>query len=177
MPSAMNTGLLILRLVLGLIFVAHGSQKLFGWFGGKGLAGQSAMMEKLGVRPAGFFALVSSVGEFFGGLGVAAGLLTPLAAAGILGSMIVAIIKVQAPRGFWNSEGGIEWPLALAAVALALGLMGPGAYSLDFAFRLRLPQPLTDLIILAGMMLVVLSVVIRPAPPKPPAISGRSGQR
>lgn len=177
MPSLMDAGLLILRLVLGLIFMAHGSQKLFGWLGGKGLAGQSALLEKLGVRPAGFLALVSSLGEFFGGLGVAFGLLTPFAAAGILGSMLVAMVKVQAPRGFWNSQGGIEWPLALAAMSLALGLMGPGAYSLDFAFRLRLPQPLTDLVILAGLAVIVLYIVARPAPPRPPEGSGQAGQR
>jgi len=177
MPSIMNAGLLILRLVLGLIFVAHGSQKLFGWFGGKGLAGQSSLLERLGVRPAGFFALVSSLGEFFGGLGVAVGLLTSLAAAGILASMIVAMVKVQAPRGFWNSEGGIEWPLALAAVALALGLMGPGAYSLDFALGLRLPQPLTDLVILAGLAAVILFVIAQPASPKPPASNEQAERR
>jgi putative oxidoreductase len=173
----MDAGLLVLRLVLGLIFLAHGSQKLFGWLGGKGLAGQVAMLEKIGVRPAGFFALVSSAGEFFGGLGAALGLLTPLAAAGILGSMLVALIKVQAPRGFWNSQGGIEWPLALAAMAMSLGLTGPGAYSLDFVLHLRLPQPLTDLIILAGLAIVVLSAVARPAHPRPSASEGQAGRR
>jgi putative oxidoreductase len=159
-------GLLILRLVVGLIFVAHGSQKLFGWLGGKGISGQTGLMKMLGVRPARLFALVSAAGEFFGGLGVAAGLLTPLAAAGILGSMIVAIVKVHWAKGFWNSGGGIEFPLILATASFVVGLVGPGVYSLDYALRLRLPEPLTYIIVLAVTVLVVIYAMAGPAPKK-----------
>ena len=161
MWSFANIGLLILRLVVGLIFVGHGSQKLFGWFGGKGISAQTGLMKMLGVRPARLFALVSATGEFFGGLGVAAGLLTPFAAAGILGSMIVAIVKVHWAKGFWNSGGGIEFPLILATSSFVIGLMGPGVYSLDYAFRLRLPEPLTYVVVLAATTVVAFYVVTR----------------
>jgi len=164
MWSLANVGLLILRLAVGLIFVAHGSQKLFGWFGGKGISGQTGLMKMLGARPARLFALISGGGEFFGGLGVAAGLLTPLAAAGILGSMIVAIVKVHWAKGFWNSGGGVEFPLILAVTSFVIGLVGPGTYSLDYAFRLGLPEPLTYIIVLAAMVLVVMYIMAGPAP-------------
>jgi uncharacterized membrane protein YphA (DoxX/SURF4 family) len=91
----MEIGVLILRVVVGLLFAGHGAQKLFGWFGGQGLAGHTAFMEKLSLRPARFWALVSALGEFLGGLGFAAGLLTPLAAAALIGAMLVAIARVH----------------------------------------------------------------------------------
>ena len=161
MWSLASVGLLILRIVVGLIFVGHGSQKMFGWFGGKGIPGQAGLMDTLGVRPARLFALISAAGEFFGGLGVALGLLTPVAAAGILGSMTVAIVKVHWAKGFWNTRGGYEFPLILATTSFVIGLVGPGVYSLDYAFQLRLPEPLTYIIVLAAMTVVVFYVVIR----------------
>ncbi len=164
MWSLASIGVLILRLVLGLIFFGHGSQKMFGWFGGKGLSGHSGFMNMLGVRPAYLFALISAAGEFFGGLGIAAGLLTPLAAAGILGSMVVAIVKVHWPKGFWNTNGGIEFPLILATASFVIGLIGPGRYSLDHALRLRLPEPWTYVIVLAATAIVVVFAVTRKMP-------------
>lgn len=166
MLELLNLGLLILRLVIGAVFVAHGCQKLFGWFGGKGLPGQIGLLEMLGVRPKRLFALVSSLGEFFGGLGVVVGLLTPLAAAGILGSMVVAIVKVHWRNGFWNSKGGFEFPLVLATVSFVIGFVGPGEYSLDYALNFRLPEPLTYIIVLAATAIVVAYVVSGPAPKK-----------
>ncbi len=167
MPSLTDVGLLILRLLLGGTLAAHGSQKLLGWFGGDGLSGQTAAMEGMGIRPARLFALISTAGEFFGGLGTALGLLAPFAAAGILGSMAVAVVKVHWRNGFWNRKGGVEYPLTLGIVAFVIGLVGPGRYSLDAALRLRLPQPVTGIAVLAATLAVALYVVTRPAPSKP----------
>jgi putative oxidoreductase len=163
-----DIGLLILRAALGGIFFGHGAQKLFGWFGGRGISGHAGFIESLGLRPARLFAVVSALGEFFGGLGVLFGFLTPLAAAGIIGAMSVAILKVHRPKGFWNHDGGLEYPLILAVLAFVIGLVGPGRYSLDRAFGVRLPEPLTYIVALSLTALVVLYAVTRPAPRKQP---------
>ena len=168
MDALIDVGRLILRVVLGGILFAHGAQKLFGWFGGRGLSGHAGFIESLGLRPARLFAAVSGLGEFFGGLGVLSGFLTPLAAAGIIGSMSVAIIKVHVPKGFWNHNGGMEYPLVLAVLAFVIGLVGPGLYSLDRAFGVRLPEPQTDIVVLVLTALFVIYAVTRPAPQKQP---------
>src|SRR3981081_2913220 len=98
-------GLLIIRLVVGLTVAAHGAQKLFGWFGGPGIAGFSSMLSQLGIRPERPWGVVGGVGEFAGGLLVAPGLLTPVAALAVAGSMLVAILTVHAGKGFWNHRG------------------------------------------------------------------------
>jgi putative oxidoreductase len=160
MITNIDVGLLILRVVVGLLFVGHGAQKLFGWFGGKGMSGHTALIEKLGIRPARLWAVVSALGEFLGGLGMAAGLLTPLAATALIGSMLVVIIRASWARGLWNMNGGIEWPLVLATVAFVVGLTGPGVYSLDQALRLALPEPLTYLVVLIAMLIVVIGAMV-----------------
>ena len=164
MNELTSAGLLILRIALGGLFFVHGAQKLFGWFGGHGLAGHAGFMESLGVRPARLMGLVSALGEFFGGSGVLFGFLTPIAAAGLIGSMAVAIIKVHWPRGFFNHDGGIEFPLILAVTAFVIGLIGAGRFSLDRVFGLRLPEPATYIVVLVLTALTVLFVVTRPAP-------------
>ncbi|MCL4369297.1 MAG: DoxX family protein [Chloroflexi bacterium] len=180
MPSSIDIGLLILRLVLGLVFIAHGSQKLFGWFGGGGIAGQVRLANNLGMRPPLFWALVSASGEFFGGLGILVGLLTPIAAIGIIGSMLVAIIKVHWSKGFWNAKGGIEWPIMLATVAFVLGLTGPGVLSLDYLLGINLPEPITYAALLAAMVVGVIAALtissLRPATGAP-AGPGRRPER
>ncbi|MGB8958433.1 MAG: DoxX family protein [Candidatus Aminicenantales bacterium] len=168
MDALIDAGRLILRIALGGILFAHGAQKLFGWFGGRGLSGHAGFIESLGLRPARLFAVISGLGEFFGGLGVLSGFLTPLAAAGIIGSMSVAIIKVHLPKGFWNHDGGMEYPLVLAVLAFVIGLVGPGPYSLDRAFGVRLPEPLTYIVALVLTAAVVIYAVTRPAPRKQP---------
>jgi putative oxidoreductase len=150
-----DLGVLILRGVIGLVFAGHGGQKLFGWFGGRGLAGHSAVMEKLGIRPAGLFAAISSLGEFFGGLGLALGLFTSLAAAVLVGSMLVAVVKVHWSNGFWNGNRGIEFPFTLGITAFVLGLIGPGIYSLDYILGVELPEPLTYLVALVATLIAV----------------------
>jgi putative oxidoreductase len=127
----MNTGLLLLRLVLGLSMAAHGSQKLFGWFGGPGIAGISPFMETIGFRPGRRHALASGVVEFAGGLLLALGLATPLAAALIASVMVVAAATVHGKNGFFAQNGGYELNLLIGVAALSIAFTGPGAWSLD----------------------------------------------
>jgi putative oxidoreductase len=151
----LDVGILVLRVVVGLLFVGHGAQKLFGWFGGKGMEGQVGIMQRLGIQPTHLWAYISALGEFLGGLGLALGLLTPLAAAAIMGAMLVAIVRVHWPKGVWNSNGGIEFPLVMGVVAFVVGLVGPGLFSLDQLFNLALPEPLTYAVALVAMLLGV----------------------
>jgi putative oxidoreductase len=132
----MDAGLLIVRLVFGAIMAAHGAQKLFGWFGGYGLAGTGAFFERLGFRPGPFFAALAGLGETFGGLLLAVGLFEPVGAMAVIAVMIVAIGSVHWGHGLFATTNGVEVPLLYASAATALTLTGPGAYSLDAIFGL-----------------------------------------
>jgi len=134
----MDTGLLILRLVVGALFFGHGAQKLFGWFGGHGREGTGQFFHSLGFRPGVPMALLGGMAEAGGGTLLVLGLLTPLAAAAIIGQMVTAGVAVHAKKGVWNTNGGIELPLVYAVVAAALAFTGPGRYSLDRAFGWQL---------------------------------------
>jgi putative oxidoreductase len=133
----MSAGLLIVRLVLGLGFAAHGAQKLFGWFGGHGLAGTGGFFEGLGFRPGKRFALLAGLGEMSGGLLVALGLFGPAGPAIVVMVMIVAAVTVHVGNGFFASSSGIEMPLLYAAGVTAIAFAGPGAWSLDAALGLE----------------------------------------
>ena len=137
----MEFGLLLIRLVVGGTLAAHGAQKLFGWFGGYGIAGTGGWLESMGFRPGKVQALVSGLSEFGGGLLLAAGLFTPLGAAAIAGVMLVAIVSVHLDKGFFNGTGGYEFNVVLAAAAIALAFTGPGELSLDSALGLDLSGP------------------------------------
>lgn len=128
-----DVALLVLRLVLGGVFVAHGAQKLFGSFGGPGIEGTTGFHEQLGIKPARPMAVLAGLTEFLGGILVVAGFLTPLAALALIGVMAVAVLTVKLKNGFFAANGGYEYNLVLAAVALALALAGGGAYGLDAA--------------------------------------------
>jgi putative oxidoreductase len=127
----MSYGILLLRLVLGLAMAAHGAQKLYGSFGGHGPRATAGFFGGLGFRAPLVVALAAGATEFGGGLLFAAGLLTPAAALGIATVMLVAIVTVHAPRGFWASSGGYEFNLLIWAVAVAVAATGPGRLSLD----------------------------------------------
>jgi len=126
-----NIGLLIIRLVIGVLFIGHGAQKLFGWFGGYGLKGTGGWFESIGMKPGVTMALFAGLAEFIGGILFALGLLTPLAGIMIAGTMVMAIVKVHAPNGLWATSNGYEYNLTLLAVAIGIALIGPGQYALD----------------------------------------------
>jgi putative oxidoreductase len=127
----MDLGLLIARVVLGLLMAAHGAQKLFGWFGGYGLAGTSGFFETLGFKPGRLFATAASVGEVVSGLLIAFGLFGPVGPAILLSIMIVAAVSVHWQHGVFATSNGIEVPLLYATGAIVLALTGPGRFSLD----------------------------------------------
>jgi putative oxidoreductase len=129
--ATVSLGLLLARLVLGLLMAAHGAQKLFGWFGGHGLAGTGGFFESLGFRPGRTFALAAGLAEFGGGLLLALGLLGPVGPALVVSVMIVAALTVHRTHGLFAMTNGVEVPLLYGAGALALALTGPGAWSLD----------------------------------------------
>ncbi|HWH55856.1 MAG TPA: DoxX family protein [Gaiellaceae bacterium] len=128
----MSYGLLLLRVVIGATIFAHGAQKLFGWFGGHGLRGTANFFGSMGWRMPLLMAFLAGLGEA-SGLAFAAGFLTPLAALGIAIVMLNAIIVVHWRNGFFNGNGGLEFPLTLATVAIAVAATGPGRFSIDNA--------------------------------------------
>ncbi len=145
--------------MVGLTLAAHGAQKLFGWFGGHGIAGTTGFFAQLGLRPARPLAILVGLVETFGGLALALGFLTPVAAALLTADMIAAIALVHWTKGFWNYAGGFEYNLILATVTLFLGLAGPGAYALD---PLLVPALLRPEVYLACLLvsLVVTAVIL-----------------
>jgi putative oxidoreductase len=128
-----GVGLLVLRLVLGVIFIGHGAQKLFGSFGGPGLKGTAGFFEQLGIKPPYLMAVLAGLAEVVGGILVILGFLTPLATLALIVVMIVAVLTVHLKNGFFVTNGGYEFNLALAGMALTLLIVGAGAYSLDSA--------------------------------------------
>jgi putative oxidoreductase len=146
-----DAGLVLLRLVVGLTFAAHGAQKAFGWWGGPGWDRWRGAVDSMGFRPPRLFAAISTGIELLGGLCLALGLLTPLAAAALLAQSAVIIVKVHAPKGFFNTQGGIEFPLALAITTFVIGFVGPGGASLDAAAGFGLTVELRLILLLAGL--------------------------
>nr|WP_298164241.1 DoxX family protein [uncultured Pseudomonas sp.] len=124
-------GLTLLRVIAGVTFAAHGSQKLFGWFGGYGLTGVGQWMESIGLAPGYLMALLAGSAEFFGGLALIVGLLVRPAAAVLAVTMLVAIVTVHLANGFFMSNNGYEFALALLAISLAVMIEGAGKLSLD----------------------------------------------
>ncbi len=131
-----DLGLLALRLGVGATLVAHGTQKLFGWFGGHGLAGTAGFFESIGFTPGRANALLAGAGEAGGGSLLALGLATPAAGAAVAGTMAVAA-SMHKDNGFFAQDGGLEYPAVLALTAGAIALSGPGRLSLDAAFGHR----------------------------------------
>ena len=171
-PLALSVGLLLARLFLGLLMAAHGSQKLFGWFGGYGLAGTGGFFESLGFRPGRLFAAVAGLTELGSGLLIALGFLGPVGPALMLSVMIVAAVTVHLRHGVFASSNGIEVPLLYGVGAVALALTGPGFFSLDAVIGLdSLWTPALALVALAaGIVGSIGNLVLRrPAPVAPTA--------
>jgi putative oxidoreductase len=122
---------LALRVPVGLIFAAHGAQKLFGWFGGYGLEGTAQWMASIGLHPAGLLVVLAGGAEFFGGLALIAGVLVRPAAAALAFTMLVAIFSVHAANGLFVSNNGYEYALALLAAMVGLVISGAGRVSVD----------------------------------------------
>ncbi|MEY2195020.1 DoxX family protein [Neobacillus sp. BF23-41] len=128
-----DLGLFIIRLAVGLTFVGHGAQKLFGWFGGPGPVKFGQWLESIGIKTGGItWAILAGLFELIGGLLFSAGLLTWLGAILIIIVMIDAIFTVHLKNGFWLTEGGYEYNFILIAVVLGVALIGPGDYVLFY---------------------------------------------
>lgn len=132
----MDEGVLILRVVFGLLVIGHASQKLFGWFRGLGVVKHAPLFEASGLKPGKVFVVMAALTELGGALLLITGFLTPLGATMVLAAMIVAIASLW-PKGVWGHLGGYEVALTYAIVMLALLFAGPGAYSLDHALGLH----------------------------------------
>jgi putative oxidoreductase len=165
--ATLSTGLLAARLVLGLAMAAHGTQKLFGWFGGYGLKGTAGFFESIGFFPGKLFAGAAALGEIGSGLLVALGLLGPIGPALMVSVMIVAAITVHAKGGFFAAKNGVEIPVLYAVGAFALALIGPGEYSLDSMMGLEALQTATVAWIALGLSILgaVASLLSRRASP------------
>jgi putative oxidoreductase len=150
----MDAGLLLARLTIGLLMAAHGSQKLFGWFGGHGLTGTAGFFEALGFRPGRLFATAAAVSEVGSGLLLAVGLFEPFAAALMVSVMIVAAVSVHWQHGVFAVSNGIEVPLLYGVSGVALALTGPGAYSADAV--LGLTSLWTPGVVLASLALALV---------------------
>jgi putative oxidoreductase len=157
----MAQGLLVLRLIFGIVMAAHGAQKLFGWFGGYGLSGTGGFLESIGFRPGRFFAFAAGAGEFAGGLLIAAGLFGPVGPALVLATMIVAAITVHWKGGLFAMSNGIEVPLLYAAAAIAIGLSGPGALSLDAFLRIHTSLSVNVAILLVAALGGLANLALR----------------
>jgi putative oxidoreductase len=130
-------GALALRVPIGIIFAAHGAQKLFGWFGGYGLEGTGQFFSSVGLDPGYLMALLAGAAEFFGGLALVLGLLVRPAAAALAFAMLIAVFAVHFGNGFFADKGGYEYALALFAASLSLLFTGGGRWSLDRALAVR----------------------------------------
>jgi putative oxidoreductase len=140
----------LLRIVVGGLFIGHGTQKLFGWFGGHGPDATGQMFEGLGMRPGRRNAIAAGAAEAGGGAALAVGVATPLAASALIATMLTAIKRVHFKNGPWSTNGGYEYNLVLIAAVLALTELGPATPSLDNALGIERSGPRWALAALAA---------------------------
>ena len=193
-PLLLNIGLLLIRLIFGLVMVAHGAQKLFGWFGGYGpagtvgffkqalgvpapiggygLAGTGGFFESLGFRPGRRFAFAAALSEFTGGWLFTLGFLGPVGPMLIIAVMLVASISVHWRNGLFASTNGVEVPLLYATAVIGVALIGYGVYSLDAAFGLATfwTPGLIGLALAAGVLGGFANLMLRRSPPTTPTV-------
>ena len=151
----MDTALLLLRVVVGLYLIGHGTQKLFGWWGGSGITGFGANLGRMRFRPPRLWAVLAGLVEAGGGLLLALGLLSPLGSLGIIAAMLVATFTVHLGKGLFTTTGGPELPIINMAVSVAVAIAGPGRYSLDSWLGISLPEPAAGLVLAALTLLGV----------------------
>jgi putative oxidoreductase len=164
-PINVNKSLLLVRVVVGSLFIGHGFQKTLGWFGGQGFAKWTDDVAKLGLQPAPLWAALEAGAEIVGGAFIVLGLFAAIGAAMIIGDMFVATIKVHLDKGLWSQQGGFEYNLVLVAILVAIGLMGPGLYSLDRRLPFALPRPWTFIVALMVTLAVSAAALIGVKPP------------
>jgi putative oxidoreductase len=155
-----DTALAILRIAVGLVFAAHGAQKVFGVFGGQGLARWMGAVESFGFAQPRVLATLQSFTELFGGLALAAGFYTPVVAGLLAVNMLVATLKVHAKNGPWVTRGGYEYTVVLFVASVALGLAGAEAYSIDAMLALAPSAAVLFLVtfLLAGAVTLVAAM-------------------
>jgi putative oxidoreductase len=169
--QTLGIGLLLARVVIGLVMAAHGAQKLFGWFGGYGLNKTGEFFVQLGFRPGRAFAGAASIGEITSGLLIALGFLGPIGPALMVSVMIVAMVAVHWEHGLFAQNNGIEVPLLYATAALGFALIGYGRYSVDASLGIaNLWTPAVTLVVLgAGVAGGLANLAIRRRGPTPAA--------
>jgi putative oxidoreductase len=155
----MSVGILLLRIVVGLLFIGRGTQKLFGWFGGHGRSGTARFVGSVGYRPPETMALVGGLAETVGGTLLLLGLLTPIGAALIIGMMVSAILTVHISKGVWNENGGLELPLVYIFSALAIAFT-PGRYSLDRVIGIELNGRVASVAALGVGIIVAVGLAV-----------------
>jgi putative oxidoreductase len=149
--TAVSLGLLVLRVVVGLAMAAHGSQKVFGWFGGYGLEGTGGFFDALGFKPGKAFAFMAGATEILSGMLITLGLLGPVGPALMLSVMIVAALTVHLKNGFFAQANGIEVTVLFGVAAIALAFTGFGAFSIDAATGLNTVFSATEAAIALGL--------------------------
>jgi putative oxidoreductase len=168
----MSVGRLVARAVIGGLFIGHGTQKLFGWFGGPGRAGTEGIMESLQMRPAKVHAFAAGAAETLGGGLLVAGLATPEAAAILTGVMTTAIKKVHLANGPWAANGGWEYNAVMIATVVALAETGPGDLSLDHTLGIERTGPAFALGALGtGVAAAALAMWVGGRGATPPAVT------
>ena len=164
-PQTLSIGLLVVRVVVGLIMAAHGASKLLGWFGGYGLRGTGEFFVQLGFQPGRAFAAAASLSEIISGLLVALGFLGPIGPALMVSVMIVATLTVHLGQGLFAPKG-IEVPLLYAAAAFGLALTGYGEYSVDALLGVagRWSAAFTWIVLLLGVAGAFVNLALRRRP-------------